>query len=238
MIYLRKFFIDYRTTEEERLSILALGHEYLICPPHPNLYKAICGHPDILLHILDDKDIIVHKDTDSKFIKQLEELSLNVILSSSQLGSSYPLNILLNGVNTTNFFMHHLKYTDSTLLNFINERKKLINVKQGYTKCSTAIVNSNAIMTSDKGIAKTLFNENVDVLLLPPGDIDLPGLNYGFIGGCCGLIEDNLLGFFGELDHYANGKEVLSFLKKHRVEPYFLKKGKLTDRGSLLRIEV
>lgn len=238
MIYLKKLFIDYRTSEEERLSILDLGHEYLICPPSSSLYNAVCGHPDILLHIIDDKNIIVHKDTEPKFIKQLEELSLNVILSSLQLGSSYPLNIILNGVSTPNFFIHYLKYTDSTLLNFVSGRKKLINVKQGYTKCSTAIVNSNAIMTSDKGIAKALYNENFDILLLPPGDIDLPGLNYGFIGGCCGLIEDNLLAFFGELDHYTHGKEVLSFLKKHKVEPYFLKKGKLTDRGSLLSIEI
>ena len=57
--------------------------------------------------------------------------------------------------------------------------------------------------------------ENIDVLLLPPGDIILPGLNYGFIGGGCGLIEEGLLAFYGHLDNYLYRNEVKVFLKKH-----------------------
>ncbi|MCY6370561.1 DUF6873 family GME fold protein [Clostridium ganghwense] len=234
---MKKIIIDHRTSQEEKSSILNLGYDYLICPPSSSLYDAISGHPDILLHIIDNKNIIVHRDIHPKFVKLLKELDINVLYSLSSLNSSYPLDIILNAVNTPNFFMHYLKYTDLNLMKYVNGRKKLINVNQGYTKCSTAIVNSNAVMTSDKGIAQALYKENVDVLLLPPGDIELPGLNYGFIGGCCGLLEDNILAFFGELDHYAYGKEIYSFLSKHKVDPYFLRKGKLIDRGSLLTIE-
>src|SRR3712207_6103016 len=129
---------------------------------------------------------------------------------------------------TTLFRSHYLNYTDKNLLSLIKlSNKKLINTKQGYTKCSTAIVNDSAIITSDKNIAKSLQKENIDILLLPPGDIILPGLNYGFIGGACGLIEKNILAFYGSLECYAYGKEVLSFLKKHKVEPIFLSEGKL-----------
>ncbi|MCY6960354.1 DUF6873 family GME fold protein [Clostridium brassicae] len=234
---MKKLIIDYRTSDEEKLSILNLGYEYIECPPCSKVYEAICGHPDILLHIIDNKNILVHKDVQSDFIKTLKDRGINVSSSSSSLKSSYPLDIILNAVNTSTFFMHYLKYTDSKLLNSIKDEKKLINIKQGYTKCSTAIVSSSAFITSDKGIAKALYNENMDVLLLPPGDIELPGLNYGFIGGCCGLIEDNILAFFGNLECYTYGKEVLTFLKKNKVEPYFLKKGRLIDRGSLFVVE-
>ena len=134
-----------------------------------------------------------------------------------------------------NLFIHSVNYTDTNLLSLL-KNKKLINVKQGYTKCSTCIVNNHAIITSDISIAKALSLEKIDVLLIPPGDILLPGLNYGFIGGATGLIEDNVLAFYGHLDYYLYGKEVLKFLNKHKVEPVFLRNGKLIDRGSIFRI--
>ena len=133
--------------------------------------------------------------------------------------------------------MHKLNSTDATVLKYMSD-KILVNVNQGYTKCSTAIVSGNAIMTSDIKIAESFRNLNMDVLYLPPGDILLPGLNYGFIGGCCCLLEKDLMVFYGDLRNYKHGLEVLSFLKKHSVNPYYLSPGKLIDRGSIFKIEI
>ena len=161
-------------------------------------------------------------------------LSLEVKTVLMPLNSSGRLTCL-NSLSIGNLFVHSINFTDPNLLSLTKD-KKLINVKQGYTKCSTCIVNNHAIITSDVSIAKALSPEGMDVLLIPPGDILLPGLNYGFIGGATGLIEDNVLAFYGHLDHYLYGKEVLEFLKKHRVEPVFLRNGKLIDRGSIFRV--
>lgn len=228
--------VDYRTSKEEILNLKKLGCEVLVCPPSSILYEAVCGHPDMLLHIVNSKNIIVQKDMDTGFIDTLKNLQLHITFSENNLGSTYPYDIILNSVNLPNLFIHNIKYTDPKLLEMVND-KKIINVKQGYTKCSTAIVSQNAAMTSDTTIANVLSRENIDVLLLPSGDILLPGLNYGFIGGCCGLLDKKLLAFYGDLNYYAYGKEVMEFLKKHSVEPVFLKKGKLIDRGSLFIIE-
>lgn len=227
--------IDYRTTSEEILNLKKAGCQILIIPPSKILYEAVCGHPDMLLHIVDKKNIILHKDMDVSFINTLRNLDLNITLSENSLKSAYPYDIILNSVNLSNLFIHKIKYTDPKLLEMINT-KKLINVKQGYTKCSTALVTKNAVMTSDKTIANALLKENIDVLLLPPGDILLPGLDYGFIGGCCGLIDEYSLAFFGNLNYYMYGDIVLSFLEKHNVKPIYLKQGRLIDRGSLLII--
>lgn len=237
VIILKKVIIDYRTSEEEKSSLLKLGYDILICPPSKDLYYAVCGHPDMLLHITDNQHIILHKDVPKTFIESLYGLGLSISLSDSSLQSNYPSDIILNAITLPNYFIHYLDYTDRTLLSIVNKSsKKLIKVKQGYTKCSTAIVTDNAIITSDRGIASALMSEGIDVLLIPPGDINLPGLNYGFIGGCCGLLEKNLLAFYGSLEYYKYGKEIFSFLKKHNVEPIFLRNGKLIDRGSILRI--
>lgn len=229
--------VDFRIDVEEKKSLQKLGCEVLVCPPSDLLYDAICGHPDILLHIIDNQNIIVHKDMNEDFIELLRSLNLNVTLSKRSLKSNYPYDIILNSLNFSDLFVHNLKFTDSNLLRCMSN-KKLISVKQGYTKCSTVVVNENAVITSDKTIASALVKEDIDVLLLPPGDILLPGLNYGFIGGCCGLLDRNTLAFYGDLSYYKYGNDIISFLKKHSVEPVFLREGKLIDRGSLFVIEL
>ena len=231
---MKNLIVDFRIHNEEKKYLISRGYNLLICPPSNLLYEAVCGHPDMLMHILDN-NIMVHKDMDSEFIQKLDLLNYKVYKSNSTLQSTYPYNICLNALCIGNLFVHSINFTDTNLLSLL-KNKKLINVKQGYTKCSTCIVNNHAIITSDVSIAKALSLEKIDVLLIPPGDILLPGLNYGFIGGATGLIEDNVLAFYGHLDHYLYGKEVLKFLNKHKVEPVFLRNGKLIDRGSIFRI--
>jgi hypothetical protein len=233
--FMKKAFVDFRISDAERINLERLDVEVLTVPPCEVLYEAICGHPDVLLHIVDDKTILVHKDMSLDFVSKLKTFDIDIILSKESLTSSYPGDIILNAVSLHTIFLHNLEFTDHNLLQ-LNKHKKLINTKQGYTKCSTAIVSKNAVITSDQSIAKALITENIDVLVLPPGDILLPGLDYGFIGGSCGLIDKNTIAFYGSLNNYAYGKEVLNFLKKHKVQYYYLSDGKLIDRGSILTI--
>jgi hypothetical protein len=229
--------VDYRIDDMEKKNLQELGFKVLIVPPSKILYEAVKGHPDMLMHFIGNGDMIVHKDMDYDYINNLINLGINVKTSTRSLQACYPYNISLNAVNLNNLFMHNLKYTDAGLLASI-KNKKIKNVKQGYTKCSTAIVKPNAIMTSDRGIAICAEEEGIDVLLLPPGDIILPGLDYGFIGGCCGLLGDGALAFYGNIKHYLYGDEVLEFLNKHDVKPVFLRDGKLVDRGSIFTIQI
>ncbi|WP_252229242.1 DUF6873 family GME fold protein [Clostridium sp. ZBS15] len=229
-------FIDYRSTKEEINNLQKLNIEPILVPKSNNVYEAINGHPDIQMNILknsSENQIIIHKDIPLEFIKLLDSKNIKYILSNSNLSNTYPKDIILNSLILDDYFIHNLKYSDNTLLN--SQSSKLnINVSQGYTKCSVLPVRNKALITSDVGIYSTLINYDFDVLLLPPGDILLPNLNYGFIGGTGGLISDNKIAFFGELSHYTWGNEVNKFLYKYDVSPIYLRKGKLIDRGSLL----
>lgn len=231
---MKNLIVDFRIQNEEKNHLISIGYNLLICTPSNLLYEAVCGHPDMLMHI-SGNNIVVHKNMNSEFIHNLILQNYKVYKSTSTLKINYPYDICLNSLSIGNLLVHSIKYTDDKILS-LSKYKKLINVNQGYTKCSTCIVNDHAIITSDVSIAKALSIEKIDVLLIPPGDILLPGLNYGFIGGASGLIEDNVLAFYGHLDHYLYGTEVLKFLNKHMVEPVFLRNGKLIDRGSILKI--
>ncbi len=224
--------MDYRIDELEEINLSKLNIDVIKCPPCNELYYAINGHPDVLVHFIDKKTLLVHKEIATSFIELLKKYDFNIIFSEKTLDRKYPEDIFLNAVNLKGLFIHNLAFTDKSLLKSI-QNKKLIHVKQGYTKCSTAVVSDKALITSDKGIFASLINEDIDILLLPPGDILLPGLDYGFLGGACGLLDDKHLAFYGSLEYYLYGNQVISFLEKHNVKPVYLREGKLIDRGSI-----
>lgn len=230
-------FVDYRISIIEEKSLKNLGIKIIKVPPCNNLYNAIKGHVDIQLNILSkiEKKVIVQKDITDSFKKELIANNINFIESNSSLGKKYPSNIALNALILDNYFIHNLNFSDENLIES-QKNKTLVNVKQGYTKCSSLVVNDHSIITSDKGIYNSLLKYNFDILLLPPGDIILDGLDYGFIGGTGGLINSSTMAFFGSLEKYAYGEEVKKFLKKHNVNPIYLNNSKLYDRGSLFTL--
>ncbi|MFL0251687.1 DUF6873 family GME fold protein [Clostridium neuense] len=230
---MKNVIVDYRIKEEEKISLLKMGYNVLTTPPCKTVYNSISGHPDIQLCMLDNSTAIVHKDMPYEFISTLEGLNLNIIKSKNDIKDKYPYDIILNAVNLKNFFIHNLKYTDDNLYKKISY-KCLINVKQGYTKCSTAVISDTAIITNDSGISQAASKNGLDVLFLPKGDIDLTDFDYGFIGGTCGLLDHNTIAFYGNLKNYKYGDEVLSFIKKYNLTPLYLSDSKLVDRGSIL----
>lgn len=231
---MKKCFIDYRTSEKEIEKLKYLNLEIIKIPLNKNLYTAINGHPDIQLNIVTNNTLIVHKDFDISLLGNISKL--NIITSINTLKEKYPNNIFLNAVTLKDFFIHNLKFTDKKLLDMVKE-KTLINVKQGYTRCSCAIISENALITSDINIYNTLKKyPDLDVLGVPTGDILLPGLNYGFIGGCCGLVSQDILAFYGNLKYHSYGNDIKKFLFKHNVKPLYLSDERLIDRGSILTL--
>ena len=84
-----------------------------------------------------------------------------------------------------------MKYTAPELLGKVEELGLIrVNVSQGYAKCSTCVVGEDAIITYDRGIAKAADAAGMDVLVIEPGHVDLPGYDTGFIGGASGLVTD------------------------------------------------
>ncbi|CAM2076987.1 MAG: hypothetical protein IJ086_15450 [Clostridium sp.] len=226
-------FVDYRTTENEINSLKKLNYDVIKIPKDNNLYEAINGHTDIQLNILNKNTLIINKNINLSFKELLKTKNINFIESDSTLSSKYPSNISLNAYITDNYLVHNLKFTDKKILEYC-KNKKTINVNQGYTKCSILPLREKVIITNDTGIYNTLKNENFDILLLPFGDIELSGFNYGFIGGVGGIISNDSMAFFGSLDNYAFGNEVKKFLYKYDIKPIYLSNTKLIDRGSLL----
>lgn len=218
------------------------GYEPQFTQPIATTAEAISLHPDIImckLGVYDDSPVFRGDRT--------------------ALGMTYPNDICFNACCTGRYFIHNLKYTSSELLSLIYgfempQRTShiskyscnpacfdkdtaaemiLVNVKQGYAKCSIAVVDEHSIITYDDGIAKACLGAGMDVLHIRAGHVLLPGYSVGFIGGCSGRIGDEIV-FNGDLSAHPDFHIIKSFIEKRGLRCTWFSDYPLTDIGSII----
>lgn len=227
--------VDSRITKEMIISLNKLNIYLIKSTKCEETYNAISCHPDINLIKLQNNDILVSPNVYDYYNKTLSPLGFNVIKGESIIEKKYPNNVAYNAAILGNKVIHNFNFTDKKLLSYIEENKfKKIHVNQGYCKCSICIVDENSIITSDEGIYNEVINHNIDCLLIEKNHIDLFELNYGFIGGCSGLISKDTLAFFGDISKHPNFNEIKSFLESKNKKFISLSTEKLLDLGSLI----
>lgn len=150
----------------------------------------------------------------------------------------YPLDVPYNAVKIGKFLLCNPKTLDSSIFYLAKKEDcAIINCKQGYTKCSVAVVSENAVITDDPGIEKAL-NPFFDALLVQKGSVCLDGYPYGLFGGCCGLISNDTLLFVGDYKKHEDAERIRSFLRNYGVYPESLCGGPLKDIGSLIPLMI
>jgi len=198
------------------------------------LYDAIATHADIQIHYLGENKFVCAPEAFDYYRNQLSD-EFTLIKGSLSLKSQYPHDIGYNVATLDKFAICNSRYTAIEILSeYKRMSKEILNAKQGYSKCSICVVNGNAIITADTGIAKSADEHNIDVLRINPGHIELRNMNYGFIGGATGLINKDVLAVNGSLETHPDADAITQFCKKHNVELYPLKDGILTDIGTII----
>lgn len=229
---------DYRTPASVLCS-LKKEFEVIKLPLDASLPAPVWGHSDLLIFRLDNYLItrssyyrIARREID--YICQKAGLILS--FSDSEAGDKYPDDCRLCAVVSGDKLIGSMKSTDGEIL-YLAKRLgyKLINVPQGYAKCSCAVLSDGALITADRGIAAVTLKSGIDTLLISEGEVDLPGYSYGFIGGACGLCGDKLY-FCGDLKKHPDCAAIEEFAHKHNTECISLSNEKLYDVGSLIFI--
>jgi len=199
---------------------------------HPLSY-----HPDMFCFNLTENKWIFYDDIYKINKNIIDNLNLNITIAENPKSCEYPRDVGLNAAMFGNNLICNTKYTDKKILEYANQTgKNIIGVKQGYAKCSVCIVDENAIITSDISIYYKSLQNKIDVLLIEKGHIDLDGYNYGFIGGCSGLISQDIMAFTGNIELHPNYCDIKNFCEGRGVEVVSLSHKKLYDYGSLFRI--
>lgn len=197
----------------EKQTLKNLGYEFIEIKKSTNVYPEISSHVDIFACKVKDK-IVVEKSA-YKMLKNKLNNDENILISGETMISyDYPNDIKYNVCIVGNKAIHNFKYTDSKIISELNKSNfEIINVKQGYSNCSIAVIDENSIILSDKGLYNSLKNRGIDMLFLDYiPNIKLLNENgeysqkNGFIGGAISRIGDNIV-VFGDLDkidYYCN----------------------------------
>ncbi len=203
----------------------------VVLPENKALAPAVRRHADMsVLHLCEKRFLCA----DNSFADKLSVLGAECELPDCALSSEYPndtrLNCLILGDNIICG-----KGCDHAVKRFAQiSGKKIITVRQGYVRCSCAVVDERSVITADSGIASALRAVGVDVLLIRPGHISLPGYDYGFIGGCCGKLSANAILFSGSLNTHPDGEAMRCFITSRGVEIIEASDGGLLDFGGFI----
>ncbi len=229
---------DYRTPRGV-LDSLKKEFEIIQLPPDPSLPEAVNGHSDLLIFIL-EKHLITRKSYYRSARNEIdlicEKGNLGLILSDTQAGDIYPNDCGLCAAISNNKIICRKLSADVQILRLASSLGyTVLDVPQGYSKCSCAVLADGAIITSDRGIVKIALKSGIDTLLISEGNIDLPGYPYGFIGGATGL-GGNTLYFCGNIKAHPDHNAIEDFAYKHNTKCVSLSEERLYDIGSLFFI--
>ena len=193
------------------------------------LLKGLDSHTDILVHPLPSGELVVDRDNLEYYKKIFPDKK--ILPSHSSLSKKYPKDVPLNAFTFKNYFIHNLKFTDKVLLDYYkNSGYEMINIKQGYGKCSSLVTN-DFIVTSDGGIYESL-RDFIPIYKIKHGEIKLQNFNYGFIGGASGVLGKKIF-FTGDFSNHSSYEEILKIIKKYDYEIEILSKDLIEDFGSI-----
>ena len=239
-------FIDNPNLPQSRAGIVAISSEAhkaistlnslniktIEIPKDSRLPLPVNSHADLqLLHLGNNKLLTQNEhlcagDLERKF---------DIKMINATPGNKYPNDVKLNCVMIGNKLICNTNTVAKEILEFAEIcNMTIINVKQGYTKCSVCIVNENSFITDDKSIFTAVQNFFDDVLLVSKNSIRLKGYNYGFIGGCCGKIDKDKIAFNGAIESHDDYKHIIDFLNRNNTHCVELTNERLTDIGGIL----
>ena len=205
--------------------------------PHKKVHSSIKYHPDIVIHPI-NRDMLVTEPSVYEYYKEeFKNTNIKIIKGEKQLDCKYPLDIAYNVGRIENLAIHNFRYTDEVLKYYLKKQNlELINVNQGYTKCSIAVIGQSDIITSDTVIYKILKRYGVNSLLIEPGYIFLENQNYGFIGGCTGNMSNKEVLFSGYLDAHPDIDKIVHFIDDLNKNIVYLSKEKINDVGTIISL--
>ena len=223
---------SYKITPEIENNILGLNLTpvklrgvYKFGENHPLNY-----HPDMFCYNLRDKTWLFYESAYYNNKKILDNLNLDIILTRDPVSGEYPHYIGLNCAKVGAYVICAEKYANAKILEHAGN---IINVKQGYARCSVCIA-GEAVITACQNIYN---NFTGDKLLIAAGHINLAGYNYGFIGGCSGFINAGrrapALLFTGDIKLHPDYLKIKDFCDNKKIDIISLSREKLTDYGGL-----
>lgn len=230
MVY---FFVNEALPMSMRQTISRYGTPISL-PPFEKLPHPVGGHPDMLMAKIGDV-LFIHREYEAGQ-RILTDLDVPFFLSEKVVGNAYPDDIALNCFSAAGCLFGKLSAVSDEVKPYAQrEGLALKNVRQGYAKCSSAVI-GGVLVTADRGICAAASAEGLETLLVSPWRIGIEVYDTGFIGGASMVLDEQTIGFFGCLASHPEGEKIRAFFEKNGIEVVELSDGALFDYGGAVRV--
>ena len=220
-------------------GIKSLGINALFMPDNPYVDPRLSGHADLsVLHLGGNRLLLAPYLKRSSFSQQLEDRGFDIRFADIEQSALYPNDAQMNVCILGDKVIYNPKTVPDTIVKYLTIENGAIQIssRQGYSRCSVCVVNDNAIITADEGICRSAKAHGVDVLKIRPGYIDLPGFDYGFIGGASFKLSDTKLAFTGGLDKHPDAERIIEFASLHNIDIVYITDKPTFDIGGAIPI--
>lgn len=208
---------DERLPRECVNSLRKLGFNTLSLPPVSGVCSPISSHTDIVLFRYGRSIVLSHKYAEENPLT-LARLrgcltGFEFIFTDDVHGGEYPSDAIFNALVMKNRIFCKKSSISGAVISLAEKYgARIIDTKQGYPACTVLAIGQRHAITSDRGMAKKLISEDIDVLTVPETErILLKPYKNGFIGGCAGVFGDTVY-FIGNLRAHPQSEDIQSFI--------------------------
>ena len=219
-------------------SFIENGFEVITLPADSRLSKPVSSHADMLIFLLDNTVFCnkAYYKSNKALFDLIHDYGYEINVSEFLVAADYPNDIALNQAVIGKSILGRADSVAKSITDYSDIHGYIYrNIKQGYAKCSTLVLNENAIISADKSVISAARALNVDALQIYNGasEIELFGYDYGFIGGAS-AVYNNTVFFFGDITLHSQGAEITEFCKKHGFSTLSLGNKRLCDIGGAI----
>lgn len=215
------------------------GLEPLYLPENPCVDPRLAGHADLSVFRKGERIWLAPWLRDTEVPEKLMNLGYSVTFAKISLGQAYPMDAALNLCSVGNYLLAAKNAHPADIVNNLTsvEGMRPVWIRQGYARCSCCVVDETSLITADRGIASACEAVGLQVLLISPGSVALPGFAYGFVGGASFFVSEKSIAFTGSLQGHPDGDRILRFLDARGVTAQPLSAGPLVDIGGAFVFE-
>lgn len=209
-----------------------LGVPLLYTGENPRLPSPLRFHADLVCFPLGGRRLLMAPGS-PRAEENLARLGWLLIRPTAKLSSRYPGDTPLCAARVGETLFCRASSTDPEVL---RSGERVVNVRQGYARCSVLPIGSRSLVTADPSIAAAAENAGFAVLCIRPGGILLPGYDTGFIGGCAVPLGERSVYLTGSLSSHPDGPALRRFAAERGVALFEGSSPVLLDIGGGVRL--
>ena len=202
--------------------------------PYNKLDLPVSAHADMLFCVLGDK-IFCYEDyvLENNLLDELTGSGKSVVFVEKECNPKYPGDVGLNVLIMGKSIFCNIKHTAKEILEYAKEcNYEIYDVKQGYSSCSTLVLDANYAVTSDASIYKAIVQAGKKALVINNNNIKLDGYECGFIGGGSGILGKDVF-VFGDITTLQNGENIYEFIHNLGFNILHVLSGEVYDFGGI-----